>query len=96
MQSPFLFFFEGSGIFKTYTLILPGIKKDRMAAVGILYKINKNKSWILCKIELTKQAYMCYNEVWDRNTQQLLAYIALRSGATFEPNQPIMNASKNY
>lgn len=25
---------EGSGIFKTYTLILPGIKKDRMAAVG--------------------------------------------------------------
>lgn len=33
MQSPFLLVPEGSGIFKTYTLILPGIKKDRMAAV---------------------------------------------------------------
>ena len=44
MQSPFLLVPEGSGIFKTYTLILPGIKKDRMAAVSILYKINKNKS----------------------------------------------------
>ena len=31
MQSPFLLVPEGSGIFKTYTLILPGIKKDRMA-----------------------------------------------------------------
>ena len=27
MQSPFLLVPEGSGIFKTYTLILPGIKK---------------------------------------------------------------------
>lgn len=26
MQSPFLLVPEGSGIFKTYTLILPGIK----------------------------------------------------------------------
>ena len=43
MQSPFLLVTEGSGIFKTYTLILPGIKKDRMAAVECVVKyVQKN------------------------------------------------------
>lgn len=42
-KSVLFFYPEGSGIFKTYTLILPGIKKDRMAAVECVVKyIQKN------------------------------------------------------
>ena len=44
MQSPFLLVPEGNGIFKTYTLILPGIKKDRMAAVVHKKIIKKYKN----------------------------------------------------
>ena len=47
MQSPFLLVPEGSGIFKTYTLILPGIKKDRMAAVECVVKYVKKVFEIL-------------------------------------------------
>ena len=43
MQSPFLLVPEGSGIFKTYTLILPDIKKDYISAVECVVKYVQKK-----------------------------------------------------
>ena len=66
MQSPFLLVPEGSGIFKTYTLILPGIKKrphgsSRKFIKKIIKKLltkRQNRVTIIVETKASPQNYL--------------------------------------